>query len=38
VESFWRAERTFEPRMAPAEREERYAGWQAAVARARRAG
>ena len=35
VESFWRAERTFEPQMTPAEREDRYAGWKAAVSRAR---
>ncbi|HUJ20537.1 MAG TPA: glycerol kinase GlpK [Bryobacteraceae bacterium] len=35
VESFWRAERRFEPRM-PAEKRERFFGeWKAAVARAR---
>ena len=35
VESFWRVERRFEPRMAEAEREGRMAGWRKAVARAR---
>jgi glycerol kinase len=29
----WRAARRFEPVMAPAEREERYAGWREAIAR-----
>jgi glycerol kinase len=31
----WREERRFEPALAPAEREARYAGWQRAVERAR---
>jgi glycerol kinase len=31
----WRAERRFEPRMAAAEREERYAQWRRAVERSR---
>jgi glycerol kinase len=35
VEGFWRAERTFEPAMPEAQRAELYAGWKAAVARAR---
>ncbi|HVW87089.1 MAG TPA: glycerol kinase GlpK, partial [Bryobacteraceae bacterium] len=35
VESFWRVERRFEPQMSAAERDERMAGWCAAVARAR---
>jgi glycerol kinase len=35
VESFWRAERRFEPAMPPAEREEMYRGWRSAVARCR---
>jgi glycerol kinase len=35
VESFWRVERRFEPRMAESERESRMEGWRAAVARAR---
>jgi glycerol kinase len=34
VEGFWRAERTFEPAMPKARREELYAGWKSAVARA----
>jgi glycerol kinase len=34
VESFWRAERCFEPAMPESRREEAYAGWKAAVARA----
>lgn len=33
VEQFWRAERTFEPQMDEARREELYAGWQAALER-----
>jgi glycerol kinase len=37
VEGFWRAERRFEPRMGQDERERLYAGWKAAVARARSA-
>jgi len=35
LESFWRAERRFEPRMAEAERERLWTGWRAAVARSR---
>ncbi len=35
VESFWRAERRFEPRMPAATRERLFAGWKSAVARAR---
>jgi glycerol kinase len=35
VESFWRIERCFEPRMAAGVREELIAGWQKAVTRAR---
>jgi glycerol kinase len=31
----WAADRTFEPAMPAAEREERYAGWRRAVERAR---
>jgi glycerol kinase len=31
----WRCERRFEPQMAAAERESRYAGWRDAVARVR---
>jgi glycerol kinase len=31
----WREDRRFSPRMPPAEREERYAGWQRAVERAK---
>ena len=31
----WRADRTFEPEMPAAEREERYAGWRRAVERSR---
>ncbi len=37
VESFWRAERVFEPAMDTSRREELFAGWKAAVARARHA-
>ncbi len=37
VESFWRAERVFEPAMEAGQREELFAGWKAAVARARHA-
>ena len=33
VESFWRAERRFEPQMSPATRDRLFAGWKAAVAR-----
>jgi glycerol kinase len=33
--SHWRAERRFEPRMNPAERETRMARWREAVSRAR---
>ena len=35
MESFWRAERRFEPRMPAAEREDLYTGWRGAVARSR---
>jgi glycerol kinase len=35
VESFWRAERRFEPRMAKSDRESLYTGWRSAVARCR---
>jgi glycerol kinase len=35
LESFWRAERRFNPQMSPARREELFAGWRAAVARCR---
>jgi len=35
VESFWRAERRFEPAMAESTRERLFAGWQDAVARCR---
>jgi glycerol kinase len=35
VESFWRAERKFEPSMSEARRQELFAGWKAAVRRAR---
>ncbi|MBM3794735.1 MAG: glycerol kinase GlpK [Acidobacteria bacterium] len=34
VESFWRVERTFEPQWDAVRREEAYAGWKRAVARA----
>lgn len=34
VESFWRAERVFEPSMHETERERLYAGWKDAVSRA----
>jgi glycerol kinase len=34
VEQFWRAERVFEPQMSQAQRDELFAGWQRAVARA----
>ncbi len=37
VESFWRAERRFEPRMSAGERERLYAGWKTAVVRCRTA-
>ncbi len=35
VESFWRAERRFEPAMAESDRARLFAGWKEAVARAR---
>ncbi|HYW41469.1 MAG TPA: glycerol kinase GlpK [Bryobacteraceae bacterium] len=35
LESFWRAERRFEPRMPDSLRETLYAGWRAAVVRCR---
>ena len=34
VEQFWRAERRFEPRISASRREELFAGWKSAVARA----
>jgi glycerol kinase len=37
LESFWRAERRFEPRMAASRREELFAGWKSAVTRCRAA-
>jgi glycerol kinase len=36
VESFWRAERRFEPRMSASERDSLFAGWLAAADRAQR--
>jgi glycerol kinase len=35
LETFWRAERTFEPKMDKGRREELFGGWQKAVARCR---
>jgi glycerol kinase len=35
IESFWRVQRVFEPRLESARREELLAGWRAAVARCR---
>ena len=35
VESFWRIQRRFEPKMSVAERERRIDGWRSAVARVR---
>jgi glycerol kinase len=35
VESFWRAERRFEPRMAPGVSERLFGEWKSAVARCR---
>ena len=35
VESFWQAERVFEPSMAASQRDDLWAGWQAAVNRTR---
>jgi glycerol kinase len=35
IEGFWRVERTFDPRLEPARREELFEGWRAAVARCR---
>lgn len=35
VQSFWRAERTFLPQMAPSLRDSLWSGWQHAVAKAR---
>lgn len=37
VESFWRAERTFEPSMAASTRDALWSGWQRAVSKARTA-
>ena len=34
VEQFWRAEKTFEPQMSQAQRDELFAGWKAAVRKA----
>jgi glycerol kinase len=34
VERFWRAEKTFEPHMSEAQREELFAGWKTAVQKA----
>lgn len=34
VEQFWRAEKTFEPHMSESQREDLFAGWKRAVARA----
>jgi glycerol kinase len=36
IERSWRSDRRFEPKMTPAERDRRYAGWQDAVRRIRR--
>jgi glycerol kinase len=38
LEQFWRAERTYEPRMKADRREELYAGWKQAVAQCTYAG
>jgi glycerol kinase len=35
LETFWRAERTFEPRMSASRREQLFAGWKDAVRRCR---
>jgi glycerol kinase len=35
LERFWRAEKTYEPRMSPGQREELFAGWKMAVKRCR---
>lgn len=35
IEAFWRAERTFEPKMSADQRDALYEGWQRAVARCR---
>jgi glycerol kinase len=35
VESFWRVDRVFEPRMTASRREQLLAGWREAVARCR---
>jgi len=35
IETFWRAERTFEPKMSHDQRDALYEGWQRAVARCR---
>jgi glycerol kinase len=37
IESFWRAERRFEPRMPASQRERLFDGWLSAVARAQAA-
>ena len=36
LQSFWKAERVFEPKLDVARREELYAGWKRAVARCQR--
>ena len=38
LERFWRAERTYEPRMGAGQREELFAGWKKAVARCKYTG
>jgi glycerol kinase len=38
LEQFWRAERTYEPKMKAGRREELYQGWKTAVARCRFSG
>jgi glycerol kinase len=35
VEQFWKAEKSYEPRMGVEQREQLYAGWKKAVARCR---
>jgi glycerol kinase len=35
LEQFWRADKIWEPKMAPQRREELYSGWKQAVARCR---
>ena len=38
IEQFWRADRTFEPRMSALERDDLWSGWKQAVARCRYVG